>query len=224
MINIIENAKNKILEKIYKKKNAPLRRKKIEDFCNKQKEYFKIKQKRITNDDKKSREKLGIKIAKEIGMYYADYGSSIGNHFRTFIIDVIRPYETIKPPYHGNGKYGLILIRIERKRIYRGWRPSYATTSFLIGKNEDGTFFEHPVSSNCTTVKEAISWIWNDKASEIIIRQGNIALCHGKKTTLKLPDNHKIVGNYIIHPKHIHIPLPYDNETIIIGRRASIKI
>jgi hypothetical protein len=158
------------------------------------------------------------------------YNASSGDYISLHGLDYVGPWESHKAPYHDMGSDGLGLVAVERTRVYARsskWRPSSVTTYFLVGRNESGTYFSHPVSPNCKTVEEAVQWIWNGMAYKIIQRQGDIALVGastGPKMPHRLPWGHKIKGDMIIHETHPDLPLPKNpGERIIVGRRASAR-
>ena len=153
---------------------------------------------------------------------------SSGDHLTVYGLDFVGPWESAKAPYFDMGGEGLGLVRVTRKRVYAkssNYLPSYVSTNFLVGKNEAGTYFSHPVSLNCETVAEAVQWIWGGKAYQIIVRQGDIALIDGNggpKMPKYLPNGHINNGNFITHDTHPSIPLPQNpGERIVVGRRAA---
>jgi len=158
------------------------------------------------------------------------YNASSGDYISLRGLDYVGPWESHKPPYHDMGGDGLGLVAVERTRVYAKsskWRPSSVTTYFLVGRNESGTYYSHPVSPNCKTVEEAVQWIWNGMAYKIIQRQGDIALVGastGPKMPRRLPWGHRIQGDMIVHETHPDLPLPKNpGERIIVGRRASAR-
>ena len=180
--------------------------------------------------DHETRKKRWLKfkaeqLAKKAGYESDEHGRLPGDYRTIFGRDFVPPWESDKAPYHDSGNRGLGLVAVIRKRIYAKscqWYPSTATTAFLVGRNENGTYFAHPVPANIDTVKEAVQWIWNNKADQIIQRQGDIALIWGPGPKLpELPTGHTIEGNYIIHESHDKLPLPDKGTRIIVGRRAS---
>lgn len=127
------------------------------------------------------------------------------------------------------GGAGLGLVAVERTRVYAKaskWRPSTVTTYFLVGRNEIGTYFSHPVTP-CETVQDALSWIWNGKDMQILQRQGDIALIQGNggpRLPRQLPWGHRVdeKRGVITHATHPDLPLPTaPGERIIVARRAA---
>lgn len=151
-----------------------------------------------------------------------------GDHLFVKGLDFIGPWESSGAPYWDMGGEGLGIVEVTRTRVYAArshWKPSCVTTKFLVGKNEVGTYFSHPVSPNCSMVEEAVQWIWSGKAYNIIQRQGDIALIGGNggpKMPQYLPTGHKVKENIIVHATHPDIPMPSrPGERIIVGRRAA---
>ena len=143
-------------------------------------------------------------------------------------IDFVWPNESKSAPYFDGGGEGLGLIEITRKRVYSRsckWMPSFASTRYLVGKNEAGTYFAHAVPNNIHSVLEALSWVWSNRADKIKERQGDIALVSAiRKHLPDLPRGHSIKGRRILHKQHIAIRLPRKAEAIIIARRAHVTV
>lgn len=162
-------------------------------------------------------------LADEHGVGYAsgDYHTVSGRDF-------IPAHESSAAPYHDMGGAGLGLVAVERTRVYAKaskWRPSTVTTYFLVGRNEIGTYFSHPVTP-CETVQDALSWIWNGKEMQILQRQGDIALIQGNggpRMPRQLPWGHRVdeEKGIVEHSTHAALPLPKKGQRIIVGRRAS---
>lgn len=158
-----------------------------------------------------------------------EHGSySRGDHLSVYGLDLVGHWESAAAPYWDMGGEGLGLVECTRTRTYAKsskWGPSRVSTRFLVGKNEAGTYFSHPVGPNCATVEEAVQWIWSGKADKIIQRQGDIALISGNsgpRMPAHLPTGHKIQGDIITHATHPDLPMPKNpGERIIIGRRAA---
>lgn len=163
-------------------------------------------------------------LAGSAGCLYDEHGHSRGDYRFTVGMDFIPPDQAEKPPFFCFSGEGLGLVRILRKRVYAKscqWFPQITFAHYLVGKNEDGTHFEHPVARTCETVEEAIAWIWQNKEKKILFRQGDIALITGRASKgICLPEKHRVSGNLIIHPTHPPIPFPGKNQKIIIARRA----
>lgn len=175
----------------------------------------------------KRRQALGL--ARMAGQFYDEHGYERGDYLQTSPIDYVHPKDARKAPYHDYGGAGLALVRISRKRVYaKSYQSRYGgaetSTHYLVGRNESGTFFAHPVPRNITTVAEACQWIWDGKANDIIRRQGDIALIRGSGPKLPsgIPRGHVITGTAIVHATHPPIPMPAKGERIIVARRAHI--
>ncbi len=172
------------------------------------------------------KEKMALALAEKAEMYHDEHGSSRGDYLSTIPLDYVHFHESYKPPYFDMGGEGLGLIGVERTRVYAKsctWRPSSVTTFFLVGKNEAGTYFSHPVPTNCRTVESAVAWIWNYQQDNIIQRQGDIALIKGRgpKYPKNIPSGHDVKEDGIYHATHPTIPLPGVGKRIIVGRRAA---
>lgn len=179
---------------------------------------------RYANWVKRSAYSLGISA----GVTPDEHGYTRGDYLSLSGIDFIPAWQSAASPYFDMGGAGLGLIEITRKRVYAKsshWRPSSVATRFLTGRNEAGTYFTHPVPASCSTVLEAIDWIWAGKADRIIQRQGDIALISGNggpKMPSNLPHGHRVVDNRIEHDTHPTLPVPSNpGERIIVGRRAA---
>ncbi|NCC59201.1 MAG: hypothetical protein EOM17_16560, partial [Synergistales bacterium] len=121
--------------------------------------------------------KQGHALAEKSGQNFDEHGSSSGDYLSTSVVDYVSPWDgSATAPYCDMGGEGLALIRITRTRVYAKsskWFPARAFTLFLVGKNEAGTYFAHPVAKTCETVADAVQWIWSGRAKDIIARQGD---------------------------------------------------
>lgn len=168
-------------------------------------------------------------LAEKAGANFDEHASyHSGDYMTTRGLDFIGHWESTPAPYCDMGGEGLGLVEVSRTRVYAkssNWRPSSVATRFLVGKNEAGTYFSHPVSPNCSTVENALQWIWGGKAHLIIQRQGDIALIGGNggpKMPAQLPWGHKVNGDIITHATHPDLPVPSKpGERIIVGKRAA---
>lgn len=173
--------------------------------------------------------RCALDLARKAGQYFDEHGSwgsSRGDYRVTTALDFIPPWESSPAPYCDMGGEGLGLIAVERTRYYAkrsSWRPSSVTTHYLVGRNEAGTYFAHPVPTHCATVRDAVQWIWNGMADRIIQRQGDIALIwgNGGPKLPELPWGHRIEGNFIVHETHPPLPLPGKGQRVIVARRAA---
>lgn len=167
-------------------------------------------------------------LARHAEVYYDDHGSSRGDYRTTRGIDYVPPDEARQAPYCDLGGRGLGLISVLRRRHYSrssGYFPSTACDVYLVGRNEAGTYFAHPVHG-VASVRSAVQWIWRGRADQIIQRQGDIALIRGSGPKLPnsgLPAGHEIdeEAGVIRHATHPDLPMPGKGERIIVGRRAS---
>jgi hypothetical protein len=171
----------------------------------------------------------GLKLAAKSGQRFDEHGYNSGTYMNTSVLDFIPAREAKESPFFDMGGEGLAVVSVSRKTVYARsctWRPSEASTHYLIGRNEAGTYFAHSVPKTCETVKQAVSWIWQGLEKSIICRQGDIALIkgNGPKNLNKLPAGHIVNGDYITHKTHPRIRLPRTGERIIIGRRAATLV
>lgn len=195
--------------------------KKATSFCHTQQESHKYRHQVWCRE-------MGRRLAEQSGQLFDEHGGTRGDHMRTHIYDYVSPWEgSAGAPYHDMGE-GLAIVNVTRTRVYAKsskWRPSTNETTFLVGKNEAGTYFAHPVPRNISGVADACQWIWNGSADRIIARQGDIALIWGNGPKLPaLPGGHRVEGDQIVHDTHPSIPLPSKGQRIIVGRRASVQV
>ncbi len=166
-----------------------------------------------------------VALAAKAGQMTDEHGFSVrGDHFKVDGLDFVPARLSAVAPYCDHGGEGLGLVRVDRTRVYAKsskWAPSAASTYYLVGRNEAGTYFAHPVA-RCSTVPDALSWIWQGKEYDIIQRQGDIALIgtNGGVKIPTLPTGHNVAGDYIVHATHPDLPLPGKGQRIIVGRRA----
>ncbi len=156
-----------------------------------------------------------------------------GDWWSVKALDFVGPEVSVAAPYLDQGGEGLGLIAVQRKRVYAKssrWFPSHAESRYLVGRNEIGTYFAHPVPNSCTSVVEALDWIWSGNAwvnetANIIARQGDIALVKGKGPKVPdLPKGHRVEGEQIVHNTHPAIRLPGKGERIIVAKRAAARV
>lgn len=233
MILLIESCKQVLEQKIKGKKLAPKRRQIINSFVEKQKNIFEDRRQNLKKNIKYNMwiKNSGKILANNANMYYDEHGYNRGDHLTTKILEFLPNYITKFPPFYDSGKEGLVLIEVNRKRIYASsskWYNSYNLTKYLCGRNETGTYFSHAVPKTCNKIIDAIKWIWSNKELRIIQRQGDIALIKtnsNKRNKLPiLPTGHKVIDDYIVHDQHPKLPLPQKGEQIIIGKRASAQV
>lgn len=159
-------------------------------------------------------------------------GDFWGDDLRASVLAFISPHHGSKnAPYFDMGGEGLALVRIDRRRTYsKAYTARYghghAWTTYLVGKNEAGTYFCHAVNKKLTTLRAAMDWIWDGHSTDIIQRQGDIALIcgAGPKIPKNLPSGHVIEGDIIKHATHPDLPMPKKGQRIIVGRRASTTV
>jgi len=176
------------------------------------------------------RKRSALRLAEMAGQKFDEHGYDRGDYLTTYALDFIAPHEgSANAPYLDAGGEGLGLISICRTRIYAksyGHAPGEASTRYLVGKNEAGTYFAHPVSKKCTTVAEAVDWIWSGYSAKLVLRQGDIALIstNGGPKIPTLPRGHEVKGRRIMHATHPPIRLPRKGERVIVARRAYIFV
>jgi hypothetical protein len=151
---------------------------------------------------------------------------------------------------HDGGFLGVIQVR-EFYRRKSSYFPEIRKSYFLIGKNEDGTFFAHPVESRAihaaikkgTDVVTAIqSWIFGTDYSKVI-RQGDLCLVpvrsikgEDRGTEIIIEKSHRLMADriiengdlYAVNPNMVHLNGTHptiQNLTgkykIIVGKRAA---
>lgn len=169
-------------------------------------------------------------LAAKAGSYHNDclYTWDRGTYLATRGLDYVPAYLSAAAPYHDLGGAGMGLIEITRRTCYSkssGWGPSNVVTRYLVGRNESGSYWTHPVPVSCATVIDALEWLWDGRGHDIIERQGDISLVRGRGPRMprELPDGHTIDGSYIVHRSHAPLRLPQSGERIIIARRAAAR-
>lgn len=150
---------------------------------------------------------------------------------------------------HDGGDLVVIQVRQYEKR-HAGWFPQVRKNYYLVGRNEDGTVFAHPVESavihsairrGVDVVTAVQTWMFGHDYSGLV-RQGDVAvrpcsLPAGAKipgSVFSLPENHNWTAAavmmrgdrlymqdvYIEHPTHPAIYQPGWSE-IVVARRAN---
>lgn len=176
----------------------------------------------------KSRQAL--RLAEMAGQNFDEHGSSRGDYLSTASLDFVPAHEAGTAPYCDMGGEGVGLVRVTRSRVYpksSGWWPTETATNYLVGRNEAGTYFAHPVPTKCTSVRSALNWIWGGRAEAILRRQGDIALIAGAGPKVpELPRGHVVdqEAGVVRHATHPDLPLPRKGERIIVGRRAFARV
>lgn len=158
------------------------------------------------------------------------------------VLDLVKGKKELSK-YHATGDF-LAVVQIERVRTYskaytRQFGPGKRYDKYLVGSNEIGTKFVHPVPDKIGTVKSAINWIWDD--NEIVARQGDVAITPsktiknkvGEKTTIRIIDSHMFSGEVIqngstyvrngmlFHEKQQHPEIFVEDQwmKILVGKR-----
>jgi hypothetical protein len=167
-------------------------------------------------------------LSRMAGLYFDEHGSSRGDHLTTHGQDYVPPAIAKSAPFFDSGRAGLGLVVVSRKRVYAKsskWHPRETSTRYLVGRNEAGTFFAHAVPSSCSSVYDAISWIWHGQANSIIRRQGDIAVARGRGRRIpSLPSGHRMDDGHITHATHPTIAAPGRGEYLIVGKRAAVRV
>lgn len=175
-----------------------------------------------------------LELSRLAQVFHDEHGfhESRGDYLVTKPVDLVTAPDSMRPPFWDFGGAGLALVEIVRKRVYSKTafkRVGYASTMYLIGRNETGSYFAHPVHKTCGSVREACNWIWDNKT--VLARQGDIALVKGVRGRLhddmplgvpELPDGHVIEGEFIVHRSHPPLMLPTTGQRIIVGKRAAV--
>ena len=165
----------------------------------------------------------GRRLAELAGYRTDEHGTyGRGDHLRVGVLEYIPARDAKGAPYHDLGAEGMALICVSRKRVYArssSWGPSTAEAYFVVGRNEAGTYYAHPVTA-ASTLAEALAWMW--QGYEVIARQGDIALVRGGRSGYvpELPTGHTLTADGITHPTHPLLPLPGKGERVIVARRA----
>jgi hypothetical protein len=183
-----------------------------------------------------------LQLAQKAGLHHDEHGGySKGDYHTLTIIDIVFKASQLRANF-AVGKL-LALVRDERKRVYaKSYRfgPGYRSDVFLLGTNESGTPFLHPVPNYITSVATAISWIWNNET--ITARHGDVAIAIAKRiikqgetvTSHQIIDRHVVTGEIyqngslyarnavLTHTAGQHPDITIGNEwhKIIIGRRS----
>ena len=169
-------------------------------------------------------------LAAKAGAHYTDNLRTWdrGTYHATRGLDYVPAYLSAAAPYHDLGGAGLGLIEITRRTCYAKsstWGPSEVATRYLTGRNESGSYWTHPVPVTCSTITEALAWMWDGRELDIIERQGDIALVRGRgpKLPRELPAGHTPTAEATTHRTHAPLRLPQAGERIIIARRAAAR-
>jgi hypothetical protein len=172
-------------------------------------------------------------MVKEANCYYEKPSnvSKRGTYYWSSVIDLVLPPESYKNPYLCANDSGLALVEITKKVVYPSsskWYPRVTQGVVLVGRNESGFAFAHPVNNSKKNIRSALSWIWNGKEGRIIARQGDIALVRGinnRKWMDRMPAGHRIsaCSKFIEHASHPAIPVPGPGTTIIVAQRGKLN-
>ncbi len=165
----------------------------------------------------------GLRLAALAGYEPDEHGSGFrGDYWTIQVLDFQPPWKTAAPPYHDMGGDGMALIAVTRTRNYaKSWAygPSRATAYFIVGRNEVGTYFAHPVADS-KSLADALAWMW--QGFDVVERQGDIAIVHGGRSGYipPLPKGHRLTENGIEHDTHATLRLPRKGERIVVARRS----
>ena len=185
------------------------------------------------------RMRRAVALAEGAYINWDEHGSARGEYRNTDPLDYVPAHEAKGAPYFDMGGEGIGLVSVTRKTVYAKsskWMPSTATALFLVGKNEVGTCFAHPVASakeafpsavQTPSVRGALEWIWQGHQDDIVQRQGDIALISGPGPKIPdLPPGHVVdmEAGVVRHATHPDLPLPGKGQRIIVGRRAVPRV
>lgn len=151
---------------------------------------------------------------------------------------------------HDGGFLGVIQVR-EFYRQKSSYYPEIRKSYFLIGKNEDGTYFAHPVESRVIhaaikkendVVTAVQSWIFGTDYSKVI-RQGDLCLVpvrsvkgEERGTEIIIEKSHRLMADriiengdlYAVNPNMVHLNGTHpsiQNLTgkykVVVGKRAA---
>lgn len=145
-------------------------------------------------------------------------------------MDYVAPGAAREAPFFDHGGAGLAVVSLSRTTEYRGAYKGWTSTcseAYLVGRNEVGTWFAHRIRADIQTVREALDWMWDGHADQIVRRQGDIAIirCAGPKGLSRLPGGHTVddATGTITHRTHPSIACPGTGERVIVARRAKQK-
>ncbi len=176
--------------------------------------------------------RIGYGLALCARQYFDDARSRDGVRDTT-VIQAVPAWQSSRAPYHDHGRAGMALVGVTRRRYYGGrfrGRVSSATDYYIVGRNECGTYYAHPVSGAAVRsghcIEAVLSWMWSGHSRDIIQRQGDVALIRGRgpKMPERLPAGHHIEGGQIVHDSHAPLPLPGPGQRIIVARRANVRV
>jgi len=197
--------------------------------------------------EQKVREQEFFDLAVKAGVNHDEHGGSgRGDHFSLRIVDFLWKEKDLKRNF-ACGKY-LGLVAEDRKRVYASsskWGPTTRTNYYVVGTNENGVPFMHPVTTSYNLTELALQWIWS--YHEIEARHGDVAIAPAKikirsdfavePDTCAILDNHWVSGEVyrhqgcmyvrnaiIYHQKEQHPDVHVGNEwkKVIIGRRSKM--
>lgn len=184
-------------------------------------------------------------LAINAGLHHDEHGGySRGDYHTLSVIDVVSTRKGMRK-HHASGKL-LALVNDERKRVYSkkymsSFGGGYRDDTYLVGTNENGLPFVHGVSRNCSTVAQAVAWIWG--GHEIFARHGDVALVDAELTKpgeqvmhVSIRDNHHFTGemyknggvyvrNGTLHhvkEQHPDIVVGAEWKKVLIAKRAAV--
>ena len=172
-------------------------------------------------------QRAGLALAANAGYRPDEHGfSTRGDHWTIKVIEYIPAFRSSAAPYMDQGGDGMALIRIDRKRVYAKsskWYPSTTSSYYLVGRNEAGTYYGHPVQP-AESVAAALTWMWS--GYEIVVRQGDVAIVRGGRSGYipTLPEGHRLTAAGIEHDTHSTLRLPGSGERIIVAKRAEPRV
>ncbi len=140
-------------------------------------------------------------LAQKAGLHHDEHGGYGRGDYHTLIVqDVVSGKKELQTLFSA-GKI-LALIEDSRKRVYSNkymasFGAGHRSDMYLVGTNENGVPFAHGVSKACSSVKQAIAWIWG--GAKITARHGDVAIA---PSTLSGKTKGEIVNDAIIHDAH----------------------
>lgn len=178
----------KIKEKIEENKDL------IDDWHEAWKHYTKTKKyrRRKKKDDFK---KLALETDLE---ERPGNGYDRGDYYYLRVLDFVYKKKDLEK-YHASGDM-LGVVNQTRQRVYAKsskWSPSERKFRYLVGRNENGNAFAHPIPNHIKTLKKAIDWIWD--GNKIVDRQGDIAITpapHLKNPPSAVEDDRRIIDSH----------------------------
>ncbi|MBX2926995.1 MAG: hypothetical protein KF852_04105 [Saprospiraceae bacterium] len=192
----------------------------------------------------------GVKNAAKIDEHGGwEFGVVASNYKKGMIHALNYDWYGVGYDLHDGGFLAVLQVR-EFYRRKSSRFPEIRKSYFLIGQNEDATYFAHPVQSHKIhaairggkdVVKACQDWIFETDYAKVI-RQGDLCLVpvrsikgEEKNTEIVIEESHRLLADkvlenghlYAVNPKLYHMPGTHPDVEgkgkykVIVGRRAS---